>query len=401
MEAAPRRHKDKCPPDIGGGALGKAQAAGRLVGGIHPRWKVQAKKAATLEPYYPGHVRACVHNQLPGQPWFLHTWNRDEPGNQVRTPYVCNSYRCPSVQCQRAAAHRDFARIDAAMKGATGGGLAPDGFVFLVLTIDQQDHFRRLRKPYRHVQECFKRLSNNTRFFLRRLRRRQRAMGWRETGNEWVATVEVQRNGWPHLNLIVYAPELADELRAEAAMPWLGHKSLVKPGTWLFDAVVETNWGTISTAEAARDQEALAGYVTKVAGEFGRTIGEVSKITQAPVNARCKLRRIRAGKGFLPPQGAQRRDGSRTGVMMRRQVHWGHLVAGPMLEPDQVRPVGDTPEEQRENFERYAAGVRRAMARERDEISAELELAKHLVGASQAQRYLVQLASRAKKLVPF
>ena len=57
-----------------------------------------------------------------------------------------------------------------------------------------------------------------------------------------------------------------------------------------------------------------------------------------------------------------------TGVMMRRRTMWGVLTVGPMLEPDQVRPVGETEEEQRENFERYALGVREAMRIERAQL---------------------------------
>jgi len=357
------QHKDKCPPPNEGEAL---RAKSKL-----SRWSVQARKA-NLEPWHPSHVKACANNELDGALWFLNVWPKNSPLKQTRIAYTCNSYRCPSAQCQRKAAHTDFARIKVALEETTteeGETLDPSGFVFFVLTIDQHNTFKTLEKPYKNEQEAFKRLSSNTRFFLRRLRRRQKSRGERILGSEWVGTVEVQRNGWPHINLIVYAPELAEELReAQAIGPHdpagRRHRAqIVDP--WLLDAVTSTNWGTISTAEAVKDRDAMAGYIVKLGGEFGRTSGEIAKITQAPTNARMKLRRIRAGKGFLPPQ---RTDKGFTGVMMRRRTMWGVLTVGPMLEPDQVRPVGETEEEQRENFERYALGVREAMRIERAQL---------------------------------
>jgi hypothetical protein len=177
---------------------------------------------------------------------------------QTRLVYTCGSYRCPSEQCQRKAAHTDFARIKKALEEP---GLDPSGFVFLVLTIDQHDHFKTTQKPYKDEQEAFKRLSSNTRYFLRRLRRRQATKGERVLDNEWVGTVEVQKNGWPHVNLIVYAPELAEELRAEQPIgphdpKAPRHRAIVRG--WLKEAVTATNWGTISTAEGVRDAEAMA-----------------------------------------------------------------------------------------------------------------------------------------------
>jgi hypothetical protein len=289
--------------------------------------------------------------------------------------YTCKSYRCPSPECQRVAAHTDFARIDAALKRPD---LDPAGFVFFVLTIDQNDHFGTASKPYKDEQEAFKRLSANTRFFLRRLRLRQKKRGERVLDNEWVGTVEVQRNGWPHMNLMVYAPELAEQLREEQQLgphdPRRRRHRAQITDPWLLQAVTETNWGTISTAEGVRDAQALAGYIVKLGGEFCRSAGEISKITQAPSNARMKLRRIRAGKGFLPPQGAQQRDGDWTGVMMRRKSEWGTMTVGPMIEPDQVKMVGETPEEQRANYEQYARGVRLAMELERGALEEEEQL---------------------------
>ncbi len=39
----------------------------------------------------------------------------------------------------------------------------------------------------------------------------------RYLGNRWVSVVEAHRSGWPHVNLYVWCPELAAELRREHA----------------------------------------------------------------------------------------------------------------------------------------------------------------------------------------
>jgi hypothetical protein len=105
-----------------------------------------------------------------------------------------------------------------------------------------------------------------------------------------------------------------------------------------------------------------------------------------------KLRRIRAGKGFLPPQ---RTDKGFTGVMMRRSLKWGVMTVGPMLEPDQVRPVGESEEEQRENFERYALGVREAMRIERQQLQQD-QIFDDLARAGPVGGHLSRLARASK-----
>jgi hypothetical protein len=379
---APCRHKDKCPLPSGE-AL---QALPRM-----SRWVVQSS-AASLEPYHPSHVKACINNDLDSPAWFLNIWRRELPDSQMRMGYTCGSYRCPSAACQAKAAHTDFARIKSGLD-CVGDAR---GWVFFVLTLDQHNTFKTLKKPYKNEQEAFKRLQNNTRFFLRRLRRRQKELNQRVLGNEWCATVEVQRNGWPHLNLIVYAPELADELRLqETSGPHDGRRrrhraQIVLP--WLLEAITETNWGTISTAEGVKNEEAMAGYIVKIGGNFGRTSGEVAKITQAPVNARMKLRRIRAGRGFLP---SQRRKTDYTGIMMRRKRVLGRMTVSPMLKPEQVKPVGQTVEEQEQNYALYARGVRIAQAREDVELQ-QYEILKELARAGPVGGHLSRLAKCRK-----
>lgn len=356
------------------------------------RWERAAEDAARA-PWIPGHVRACRANNLPAPPWFLAIWQRSTPTSQTRIPYTCGSYRCPSVECQKAAAHKDFARINEALEAADDGAqqyCRLPGYVFFVLTIDQ--HGTQGQKHFENEQEAFRELSKMTRYFLKQLRREQKRRGWRVLQNEWVATVEVQKNGWPHINLIVLCPELAAELRrddetlAECGLDERGRK-LVRGR--VLDFTLQAKWGRQSTAEAARSSEALAGYVTKLAGDLERTAGEVAKITQTPTNARMKLRRVRAGKGFLR---TRQKNESFTGIMVRHRTEYGRRVPETLMSPEQVKPTEPEPKkmmgETKESFARrhcawvarahaemagYLEGVRHALDQERAYIRAEFE----------------------------
>lgn len=399
---APCRYKDKCPRSAAGivdtgaarpklysvskyfdpaGEATTKPSYGYAAGA--ERWKRKADEAhryakklgSSFEPHYPSHVRACANNSLPHPPWFLSTWKRGAPGRQTRSIYTCNSSRCPSPQCQKAAASRDFSRISAALNQPQ---FDTRSWVFLVLTIDQRDTFGKLVKPYRDEQDAYKRLGLNTRLFLRRLRKHQKRQGWRVLANEWTSTVEVQRNGFPHMNMIVYSPELAKELREKQAIgphPNNRRRHRAQVDGWLLEMITATNWGTISTAEACRNADSLAGYVVKLSGDLERTSGEISKITQAPTNAKMKLRRVRAGRGFLPAKA--KKEGplleQRTGVMMKRQKAFGVMTASPMLEPDMVKPVGESEEEQAAQYELYRQGVMKALQVERDALKVEEE----------------------------
>ena len=88
---------------------------------------------------------------------------------------------------------------------------------------------------------------------------------------------------------------------------------------------IDCGWGTRSTAEAVRDREAMAGYLTKFAAYAHEHIGELAKITQAPTNAPQKFRRLRSGKGFLPKP---RKNLEWTGALVRRYYdpEWGYVA---------------------------------------------------------------------------
>lgn len=295
----------------------------------------------------PTHVRACQHSPERFHSWAVWTWKRDNPGVQTRVPYSCNSWRC--AVCRRHEAAVTFARI----KEATSP-LEVNGWVFLVLTLDRDGYFSG--KPWHDVNEAYRALGKMTRATLGRIGRlwgsesklqrsgrSKQLRTVRALGNRWVAVVEAHRSGWPHVNLLVWAPELAAELRADheerlndpeiadalalARDAWkLGEhipartREVARRATVVGGALRElaekSGWGRQSTAEAARSADAVAGYVVKLAGQHDASAGELAKITQAPMNAPERFRRLRSGKGFLPPR---RSDPTVTGCLVRRR----------------------------------------------------------------------------------
>lgn len=316
----------------------------------------------------PRHVAACQHSPEHAERWFVWTWSRSERTTQTRIPYSCNSWRCEV--CRRHEAAVTFARI----KEATAP-LDPSGWCFLVLTLDREGYYSG--KKWADVNEAYRALGSMTAATLRKIgatwgpetrlvgKKRQRAV--RVLGNRWVAVVEAHRSGWPHVNLLVWCPELAAELRADheerlndpaladavalalnafrarepipEAIREQARRATVIGGC-LRGLVEECGWGRQSTAEAARSAEAIAGYVVKLAGHHDAAAGELAKITQAPLNAPERFRRLRSGKGFLPPRHS---DPNVTGCLVRRRRavsgEWEIAAINAPKDPAQLEPI--------------------------------------------------------------
>ena len=221
-------------------------------------------------------------------------------------------------------------------------------------TLDREGYYSG--QPWSDVTAAYKALGKMTRATLQRIGREwgpetalersgrsKQLRTVRKLGNRWVSVVEAHRSGWPHVNLLVWCPELAAKLAAERAErledPELADAVALARDAWkngeplpravrelarqatvlgreLGELAADCGWGLQSTAEAARSSEAIAGYVVKLAGQHDASVGELAKITQAPLNAPERFRRLRSGKGFLP---ARYSDETITGCMVRRR----------------------------------------------------------------------------------
>jgi hypothetical protein len=262
--------------------------------------------------------------------------------------------------CRRHEAAVTFARIKQAVerKDETGELEAdPSGWVFLVATLDRDGYFSGT--PWQDVTDAYRSLGKMSRALLDRIGRewgpetreeiRTNRKGEtvvryvRTIGNRWYSVVEAHRSGWPHVNLVFWCPELAAQLRGEhaarledpsiadavelardawkrketvpSALRELARLATVAGGR-VREILESSGWGRQSTAEAARNIDAVIAYGVKLAGLHDASVGELAKVTQCPMNAPERFRRLRAGKGFLPPR---EKDETVTGCMMRRR----------------------------------------------------------------------------------
>ena len=301
--------------------------------GIDAALKPAGSRSKVLEPraVLPRHVQACQHSPGRHERWFVWTWKRHAPEVQTRVPYSCGSWRCPV--CARHEAAVTFARIQEATSRPQ---YQHDGWVFAVLTLDRDGYYTG--KPWLNVSDAYRSLGGMTERLLKRLRR---ASG--ESLRAWCAVVEAHRSGWPHVNLMIYAPTLATDLRRERerrlSTGATEREAVLLGGTLLAHAQA-VGWGRQSTAEGARDKNAVAGYVVKLAKNHDASVGEVAKITQAPTAAPERFRRLRSAKGFLPPR---RSNPDITGALVRRrrsvEGDWQILRLNPPHDPAQLEPT--------------------------------------------------------------
>jgi hypothetical protein len=219
--------------------------------------------------------------------------------------------------------------------------LPPSECVFLVLTLDRysvrvedgtKERRRRdgtvavvkrwkvVTRRWRDagsIAEAYGALSGMTQRLLKRLRRLHASNGWRSFGSAWVGTVEAHADGWPHFNLVIHSPDWADALRREQTHVEGSPNARARLRGDVRRHVVEAGWGPVGTAEPARNRDALAGYITKLARHAERAWAEIAKLTQAPLSAPERMRRLRSGWHFLPPR---RHDPTVTGTLVRHTM---------------------------------------------------------------------------------
>jgi len=263
--------------------------------------------------------RACHHcHELGSRDWWLWTWKTENGVLKQRRPYRCGSYRCPVCRIQEA--HVAFARISESAKP-----LDPSGWCFVVTTLDRRGTYSG--KAWKNQDEAFRGLQKLGQEFMRSLRRWFKSMGWERLRAEWVSTTEAHRSGWPHVNWLIWHPQLAawlEEQRTAHEREGITGRDSILVCRELADVVTRAGFGIQSTAERAQSAEALASYIVKLSGEADQLVGEVTKLCQLPVNAPVRFRRLRSGKGFLPPR---KHAPDTVGKLCHRLATWTEYMA--------------------------------------------------------------------------
>lgn len=176
---------------------------------------------------------------------------------------------------------RDFARIRQALRPLHVANL-----LLVVLTLDPRREPKDLDSKYRVLQPQWQEL--------------QRALTKTFGKFDFVTTVEAHRNGRPHLNVIIHSRAIAAQLRRKPPNAW-DQKERLGPSWWRTYAA-QAGWGYRTYLGHVLTKDDAASYVTKF--EAGTvidpaTMGEVVKLSQLPVLAPRRMRRVRSSKGFL------------------------------------------------------------------------------------------------------
>lgn len=242
--------------------------------------------------------------------------------------------------CARAKASQDYSRIKTAL-----ARYDRQHIVYMVLTLDPSAWTGEGwagwagKTPERRADANLDANAITASYLALRDRWRQLAKAMRKRWGDfqYVSTVESHRSGWPHLNVVVVCPAMAADIQEKHKnLQGWGRKSAGREAARLaFGNILQrTGFGYIAFAESALAKEEdgedrLAAYISKLAGETGtpwdgqargliataddapvgasvhsiegQVVGEIAKLSQAPVRAPEHFRRLRSSKGFLPP----------------------------------------------------------------------------------------------------
>lgn len=302
----------------------ESEALGRATRAQYLRGKEERRLERERRAAQPAYIRACATNPDRDRTYWLYTWDPSNPAKKHRIPYQCGSWRCPS--CQQHSGQVLFARLQQAFRG-----LVSSDVVFVVLTLDPAHHgFEggRLDEVYREFSSRQNRWTKRLRRWLDRefgasyatgRRRGQPIPGSGDMGNAWASVTECHRSGTPHVNIALYHPEWAAELRAESARRSAEGATVFEQQRLsgeLARHAQECGFGWRCTAEANRygDTEAISGYLVKGVKRADAMHGELAKLCQIPLEAPKNFRRLRSGVKFLPPKNR----GKATGTVIRR-----------------------------------------------------------------------------------
>jgi len=212
--------------------------------------------------YSPKYINACKQGA-----WSIVTWPVDLPEKARVRPFKCRSWRHEG-ECAKWRGAQDFKRIEGALKNN------PGFWVYMVFTFDRTE-WRNEFDAYKGLLACWDK-------FRKRFER--------EFGKfQYIVLCEKHGDGWPHINILIRNEKFAEKCAGD------GWKSVRK--SWVKPHSIECGFGKISWVEPVRDETAMAGYCVKLM----KTVGEISKLNQAPVNAPKNFRRLRSSRGLLPP----------------------------------------------------------------------------------------------------
>lgn len=238
----------------GRGGDGQAAAADGGEGSGRP-WLGSTGVIHSPAPYIPKYVKACA-----AQAWTLILHNTTT-GEITILPFRCRSWRHEG-ECRRRKGAQDFVRIREALKKRPA-------WVYMVLTEkrrgSKREAYKRIWRKWQSLRQWIQRSFKGGKL-------------------EYIALVEQHKDGWPHVNILVYLPAFV----AAAQADWQTLRRKVNK------AAIRCGFGLHFWLEPVRSNAAIAGYFVKLCHE-------VAKITQSPVEAPRRFRRLRASRGLLPP----------------------------------------------------------------------------------------------------
>ena len=275
--AEPQAAQVPAPGDAEGSAAGALQA---------DAWR--------SDPLLPRYVRKCGTATL--------VLFNPATGEHAAVPCICGSWKCPNCAAQRN--RKDARRLSQALLDHN-----PSEFLFIVATFARRDSAARESRPavvgWRDKRAAFEALSGCWDAVRRELgpvygtpcpagaaAARSRVRRSRRT-LRYAATVEQHKDGFPHLNVLLHAPQLAQRVREGEGAAVLAE---------LLPVFVRAGFGYqlhIDAVDAQRGD--LAHYLIKQAPCAGNMDHELLKATQLPVDGGWHFRRLRSSRGFLPP----------------------------------------------------------------------------------------------------
>lgn len=216
--------------------------------------------------------------------WHLLWGEAGKPEGWKPCAFLCGSWRHPG-SCAQYRSQVDFMRLKEAL-----GRYALRDITFGVLTLDPK------RDPGLSVTERYHVLLERWTMLAREVRRR-----WGKL--EYFLSLEQHKSGLPHFNLIMTNAAIAQHLRDKPPTARDVEQKLAPH--WWRDLVAGCGFGARASLAHVVSKEHAASYCTKVekgAQPVPDALGaEVVKLSQLPLAAPKRTRRIRTSRRFLPP----------------------------------------------------------------------------------------------------